>query len=134
MSLFEITRASILFFPKILDAVLSFTKVKIFLIPLPLNCLKRLTWVLKCEKLYLENRREFIRHVTKIVPEWNCHLEIFSLPQAIENSRQFVLLRTDILQKTVVGCPCRFLRVKMIDSYRSSFSRSSFYGSYVFVF
>ena len=36
-------------------------------------------------KIYnVENRREFIRHVTKIVYEWNCHLEIFSLPQAIE--------------------------------------------------
>ena len=32
-------------------------------------------------------------------------LELFSLPQAIENSRQFMLLRTDISQKTVVGCP-----------------------------
>ena len=33
------------------------------------------------------------------------HLEIFSRPQIIENSRQYLLLRTDILQKTVVGCP-----------------------------
>ena len=32
------------------------------------------------------------------------HLEIFSLPQGIENSRQFLLLRTDSFQKTVVGC------------------------------
>ena len=53
----------------------------------------------------LEKRKEFIRYVTKIVHEWTCHLEIFSLPQAIENSRQFLLLRTDILQKIVVGCP-----------------------------
>ena len=36
--------------------------------------------------------------------EWNDHLVIFSLPQAIENSREFLLLRTDILQETVVGC------------------------------
>ena len=35
----------------------------------------------------------------------NCHLEIFSRPQLIENSRQYSLLRTDVLQKTVVGCP-----------------------------
>ena len=35
----------------------------------------------------------------------NGHLEIFRLPQAIEQFRQFLLLRTDILQKTVVGCP-----------------------------
>ena len=33
------------------------------------------------------------------------HLEILSLPQGIENSRQFLLLRTDILQNIVVGCP-----------------------------
>ena len=37
--------------------------------------------------------------------EWNGHLEILSLPQGKENSKQFLLLRTDILQKTVVGCP-----------------------------
>ena len=53
----------------------------------------------------LENRREFIRHARKIVHKWNGHLEIFSLPQAIENVRQFVLLRTDILQKTIAGYP-----------------------------
>ena len=35
---------------------------------------------------------------------WNVHLEIFSRPQVIENSRQYLLLRTaDILQKTRVG-------------------------------
>ena len=45
--------------------------------------------------------------------EWNGHLEIFSRPQVTENSRQHLPLRTDILQKrvmgswqkTVVGCP-----------------------------
>ena len=31
---------------------------------------------------------------------------MFSLPQVIENFRQYLLLRTDILQKTVVGCLC----------------------------
>ena len=35
--------------------------------------------------------------------EWNGHLEIFSLPQAIENSRQFLRLPTDISEKTVAG-------------------------------
>ena len=34
-----------------------------------------------------------------------CDCRILSPPQVIENSRQFVLLRTDILQKSVVGCP-----------------------------
>ena len=41
---------------------------------------------------------------SKFVREWSGHLEIFGLPQVIENSRQYLLLRTDILQKTVVGC------------------------------
>ena len=40
---------------------------------------------------------------SKIVPEWNTCLEIFNRIQVIENSRQYLLLRTDILQKTVVG-------------------------------
>ena len=38
--------------------------------------------------------------------KWNGHLEILSLPQGIENSRQFLLLRTDISRKKVFGCPC----------------------------
>ena len=38
--------------------------------------------------------------------KWNGHLEILSLPQGIENSRQFLLLRTDISRKRVFGCPC----------------------------
>ena len=34
-----------------------------------------------------ENRREFIRYASKIVQEWNGHLEIVSGPQlVIENS------------------------------------------------
>ena len=38
--------------------------------------------------------------------KWNGHLEILSLPQGIENSRQFLLLRTDISRKRVFGYPC----------------------------
>ena len=47
-----------------------------------------------------------MRSGSKIVHEWNGHLEIFSRPQVKENSRQNLLPRTDILQKTVVGYPC----------------------------
>ena len=64
-----------------------------------------LTWGVKCENETSENRREFIKLASKFVLEWNGHLEIFSLPQVIEISRQCLLLRTDILQKTVVACP-----------------------------
>ena len=52
-----------------------------------------------------EKRREFIRKASKIIHEGNGHLEIFSGPKVIENSRRYLRLRTDILQKTVVGCP-----------------------------
>ena len=52
-----------------------------------------------------KNLREFVKQASKIVHQWNSHLEIFSPPEAIENSRQFLFLRTDIFYKTVVGCP-----------------------------
>ena len=49
--------------------------------------------------------KNFIRWAPKIVHEWNGHLDVFSRPQVIENSRQYLLLRSDILKKTVVGFP-----------------------------
>ena len=52
-----------------------------------------------------ENRGEFFDKLRKLYPDWNAYLEIFSRIQAIENSRQYFLLRTDILKKTFVGCP-----------------------------
>ena len=92
------------YFPwKILAAFLSFMKVKILLILVP-KILGFLSLRLKLN-FYLENRREFIRCTTKIVHEWNGHLEIFSLPQAIENASQLLFLRTDFSQKTVIECP-----------------------------
>ena len=54
-----------------------------------------------------ENRNGFIRKASKTVHEWNGHPDFFSRPQVIEYSRQYLLLRTDILQKTVVECPCK---------------------------
>ena len=36
----------------------------------------------------------------------NARLEIFSLPTAIENSRQFFPLQADIFSEIVIGCPC----------------------------
>ena len=49
--------------------------------------------------------RNLLDKLRNFVHERNGHLENFSLPQAIENSRQFLLLRTDISQKTVIGFP-----------------------------
>ena len=51
---------------------------------------------------------EFFRQTSKIVPERNAHREILCRIQAIENSTQYLFLRKDILQKTVVGCPCGY--------------------------
>ena len=51
------------------------------------------------------NRREFIRYAWKIAHEWKGHVEIFRRYQVIESPRQYLLLQTDILHKTVVGCP-----------------------------
>ena len=77
----------------------------------PFSRKNSLTWGLKCEiKLITKSYREFIRSATKIVQKWNGHLEIFSLLQAIENVSQFLLLRTDILQKKVAGLPLAPLR------------------------
>ena len=63
---------------------------------------------MKFVQLNFRNRREFNRNASKIVYEWNGHLEIFSRSQVKENSGPFLLLwtgRTDILQKIVDGCP-----------------------------
>ena len=48
---------------------------------------------------------ENIENLREIVHEWKGDLEIFSCPQVTENSRRYLPLRTDILQKTVFGCP-----------------------------
>ena len=91
---------------------------RIFLIPLSIAFLnpKILGFLFLGKKLNLGGKMPKIK-LHKIVGnlldklrklymhEWNGHLEILSFPQGIENCRQFVLLRTYILQKTVVGCP-----------------------------
>ena len=41
----------------------------------------------------------------KLYMKKNGNLEIFSRRQVIENSRQYLFLQTDILQKTVVRYP-----------------------------
>ena len=66
--------------------------------------------------------------------EWNGHVEIFSRPQVIEISRQYLLLQTDILQAKVVGCPCWFCmkqtnRLKLC-AYRPSSCLSIFFSYY----
>ena len=44
-----------------------------------------------------------------ILDEWNGYPESLSFSQALEISRQYLLLRTVILQKKVAGCPCKIV-------------------------
>ena len=52
-----------------------------------------------------ENTREVDTKPPKILVECNGYPEMFSLSGAVENFRRYLLIRTDILQKTVDGCP-----------------------------
>ena len=52
-----------------------------------------------------ENTREVDTKPPKILVECNGYPEMFSLSRAVENFRRYLLIRTDILQKTVDGCP-----------------------------
>ena len=63
---------------------------------------------MKCEKLKFRlKRRKFIREASNMNMNGIDHLEIFSRPKPIENSRPCLVFQTDIfLQKTVVGFPC----------------------------
>ena len=47
---------------------------------------------------------KWLDNLRKILREWNDHLGVFNRHQAIKNSRQYLLLPIDILQKTVVCC------------------------------
>ena len=91
-------------FPENFRCNLAHYEKENFLIPLSITFLNpkilgflfptknSLTWGVKCENETSENRREFIKLASKFVREWNGHLENFSLPQVIENSRQYLLL------------------------------------------
>ena len=56
------------------------------------------------KKLSSENGGKFIRSASKIVHERNGHLDILSYLLAIEISRQYLLLWTDMLHNTVGWC------------------------------
>ena len=56
-----------------------------------------------------KNRRLGRRKTPNILDEWNCYLEMFSLSEALEISRQYLLLVRVILQKNVIGCPVNIL-------------------------
>ena len=56
-----------------------------------------------------ENTREVDTKPPKILVECNGYAEMFSLSGAVEIFGRYLLIRTDILQKTVDGCPCELL-------------------------
>ena len=66
-----------------------------------------LTWGTQTRKIKLKKIvGKLSGMLQKLYMKGNGHLKICSLPEAIENCRQFLLLRTDILQKTVVWFHC----------------------------
>ena len=56
--------------------------------------------------------------------ERNGHLEMFSFLQVIENSTHYFLIQTDILQKTVVECPCSEIDVTQSSILESTEERT----------
>ena len=52
-------------------------------------------WKIKLEKI-LANL--FDIKASKIVHEWNGHIEIVGRPEVMETSKQYLLLRTDVLK------------------------------------
>ena len=72
-----------------------------------------------------ENLREFIRQASKIVHEWNGHLEIFSCAQVVENSRQCLLLHTDILTENSRRVPLLNAPIFLSDYIKSPGLRMS---------
>ena len=67
-----------------------------------------------------------MRQISKIEHEWDGHLETFSRTQVIENSSQYFSLRTDVLQKTVVGAPVPFYHPKNNFEYEQMTSNPAF--------
>ena len=53
-----------------------------------------------------ENTGEVDTKPPKILVQCNGYPEMLSLSGAVEIFRRYLLIRTDILQKTVDGCPC----------------------------
>ena len=73
----------------------------------PFSKKNSLTWGVKWVKVEpaFENRREFIREASIILHKWKDHLELFSLTQAIENSRQFFSSEKIFYRKQWLGAP-----------------------------
>ena len=124
LSPFEIKsgRASVLISRKCQVKSVTRFKVRIFLIPLSITFLiifdsdnfrfsffhekKCLSWGVKCEKSNLrKSQGNLLDKVPKLLINGTWSLEIFILPQVIENSRQYLLFRTDICRKQSLGAP-----------------------------
>ena len=83
----------------------------------PFSKKNRVTWVVKYEKLNFRKSQGIYQiSFENCIRQWKVHLEIFIRPQAKENYTQYFLLRTNILRKTVVGCPWQ-IEVRLRNNY-----------------
>ena len=76
-----------------------------------------LIWGVKCEKLNFRKssgiHKISFKHCSWMEPSSGL---INSWPQVIENSRQWLLLRSDILQKTIAGCPWHCTAIVVMEN------------------
>ena len=121
-------------FPKILDVIYPFTNVKIF--PLSITFFESESFRFRFStknSIFLgewnvtnwasENRVGYLwEKFRKLYMNGTVIEKFFGRPQVIENARQYLLLPTDILQKTVVGCPWfgLWIRHLMIEIYNGT--------------
>ena len=108
LRLFEISRATVLFSRKFNFSYSSLHHIfESETFRCPLSTKISLTWRVKYKNSSSENCAEFCSWASKIIPEWNAHLEIISRIQAIENSRKYFLLQRDSrhYRKQSLGVP-----------------------------
>ena len=70
-------------------------------------------WEIKLQKIF----GNLLDKLRKLYLNGSSHVQIFSRPQAIENSSQNLLPWTDNLQETVIGCPCDISRWKWYPTF-----------------
>ena len=85
-------------------------------------------WKIKIQKVkgnLLDKLRKLYVH------KWNGHLEIFSRPQVIENSRQYLHFRTDIHREKSLGAPVTSFHLGRKEQTETS---HNYYKSLLFFF
>ena len=78
---------------------------------------------MKCEKLtQIKNHVGSLLDIApEIVNEWNGYLELLAFLKLLKILGNFLLLQTDILQKTVIECLCSRLPIAVVYNFHQMF-------------